>query len=271
MNQQQTHKGSSFIMLDGWECALSLMRVVAAYPLKTPLQQDFFFCGQWSTQSNHNIVATWPNLDIWAKLVYLKSLKNLMVLVGSLVLLSMFYDVEGVFGEMKGRCLTLLKVFDIQLESCLPCGWLVGRSQTIRIIKIGRLTPLKHALNMTKWFLVPKTWVYERILRIYLLVHRGYGQYLQNLVNITPSIPKWLYVFLNLAKLRSVDHWPNNCKYDSSNREHQLLQNAPKICGAERLLYIESMATKIFDVEPQISSWVRLTRQSFWDRGSTTF
>ena len=38
-----------------------------------------------------------------------------MVLVGSLVSISMFYDIEGVFGGVEKP--NLIKVFDIQLES----------------------------------------------------------------------------------------------------------------------------------------------------------
>ena len=45
-------------------------------------------------------------------------------------------------------------------------------------------------------------------------------------------------------KLRPIDHWPSSCKYGSSNRKQQILQNSPWSCGVERLLDDESLARK---------------------------
>ena len=68
----------------------------------------------------------------------------------------------------------------------------------------------------------------------------------------TPPVPKWLSVFLTLARLRPAHHWVNSCKYDSQYRKEQLLQNAPGSCSAKSLLDTESLVRKYLTVSLKI-------------------
>ena len=56
------------------------------------------------------------------------------------------------------------------------------------------------------------------------------------LETLTPSVSKWLSMFLTLARWRHANHWPSSCKYDSQNEKQQLLQNTPWSCSVKRLL-----------------------------------
>jgi hypothetical protein len=102
----------------------------------------------------------------------------------------------------------------------------------------------------------PSSWHVRRICALLAI--------LRHLLFYTPWVPKWLSMFLTLARYRPVDHWPSSCKYDFENEYTQLLWNAtppPRRC--RRL-------AKIYDFEPQISSWANEPNNHFGTEGVYT-
>ena len=58
-------------------------------------------------------------------------------------------------------------------------------------------------------------------------------------IHITPSVPKWLFVFSTLARLRPADHWPSSCKYNSTNRRHQYSKMPPEVAVSKDFLMMK--------------------------------
>ena len=86
---------------------------------------------------------------------------------------------------------------------------------------------------------------------------------------------------MKLERLRSIDHWPSSYKYDSYNKTHRLLRNAPQKSRCQKTSWfrkfsvneyltfsLKFLARKINRTISLGQIYIWEVGQSFWDGGS---